>query len=166
MRPRRIYSSGSRWAFWRWNVAPSGYITRLHVVQTPMFAICCHWIDNPDPEPYPHDHPVSFVSVMLRGWYWEERWKPRHHKSKVMISRYCRRRWGNFIRGRFSDAHRIIAVAPGGAVTLCFMTRKLRDWGFHTDKSIDLRDDHGWIYWRDHNNAKYKEATPNATQTR
>src|SRR5262245_57492885 len=67
-RARRLYRSGTKWCVWRWTDVDSEYITRLHLIKTPWFAICLHWINKPDAEPYLHDHPVSFLSVILRGW--------------------------------------------------------------------------------------------------
>lgn len=151
----RKYKSGSRWAFWRWTITPSEYITRLHLIMTPWFSICLHWINKPDAEPHLHDHPVTFLSLILRGWYKELRhtenmkclpitgykvadtWKMGMHK----------RRWWNFIRASHHDAHRIDEVSPGGALTLCLMGPKRRDWGFHVEDK--------WVYWRDYNAANY-----------
>lgn len=70
----REYESGTVWALWRWTFVPSGHITGLHLIKCPWFAVCLHWLHKPDPEPCRHDHPVSFLSLVLRGWYTE--WRP------------------------------------------------------------------------------------------
>ena len=57
----RKYKSGSRWALWRWTEVPSEFITRLHIFMTPFGALVMHWIKKPDPEPWKHDHPVTFL---------------------------------------------------------------------------------------------------------
>jgi len=149
----RPYRTGSRWAFWRWTVTDSGYLTRLHLVKTPWFAVCLHWIHKPDPEPYLHDHPVSFVSVVLRGWYHEVRSYPvlRYHNDKdlswVSVEQVQRRVSRlNTVRASTDDVHSITAVSPGGCLTLCFMGPKHREWGFHTPT--------GWIMWKDYYRAK------------
>ncbi len=128
----RLYKSGTNWCFWRWTIVDSEYITRLHILKTPLFSICIHWLNKPDPEPWLHDHPVSFFSVILRGGYLELR-KDWHG--------YIRKRF-NFIRA--TDLHKIEEVLPG-TVTICFMGPKVREWGFHT---LD-----GWVCWKDY----YKE---------
>lgn len=141
MRSKREYKSGSRWALWRWTFTPSNYITRLHLLKTPWFAVCLHWINGPDEEPYYHDHPVSFLSLILRGWYYEFRelrWQDCSGK----------RRWWNFIRASKADRHIIAVVPPGGALTLCFMGPKTREWGFHLGEE--------WVPWRTYNDRKYK----------
>lgn len=136
---KRTYKSGSIWAFWRWTDVDSEYITRLHIVKTPWFAVCMHWINKPDPEPFLHDHPVSFLSLILRGGYNENR--------NGIIE--CRTLW-NFIRASDNDKHSIIDILPN-TVTICFMGPKTREWGFHTPA--------GWIYWKDY--YKNKQQVPN-----
>jgi hypothetical protein len=134
---KRLYKSGSDWCFWRWTFTPSGYITRLHLIKTPLFAVCLHWINGPDPEPHMHDHPVSFLSVILSGWYVEQREDGLH--PRVLF---------NLVRA--TDRHTIAAVVPGRtALTLAFMGPKVQDWGFWTES--------GKIPWREYNK-KYKVA--------
>src|SRR5258708_6694326 len=109
----RAYKSGSDWAVWRWSIVPSDYIRRLHVIKTPWFAICVHWLNGPDPEPWLHDHPVTFLSLILRGGYDENRevaepygdfWGPWPTVKSL------RHRWFNFIHA--TDKHSICYVEP------------------------------------------------------
>lgn len=135
---KRKYKSGTKWCFWRWTDVDSEYITRLHVLKTPWFAICLHWINKPDAEPWLHDHPVSFLSIILRGQYTEFR-KLEHIKT---WSKFVKtHKWFNFVRAKPEDHHRIVSVAPH-TLTLCLMGPKVREWGFHT------RD--GWVHWKDY----------------
>lgn len=124
----RKYKSGTGWCLWRWTEVDSEYITRLHVVKATFGALCVHWIKKPDPEPYTHDHPVTFLSLILWGGYTE--WR-----NGVVR----KRRWFNFIRASALDRHTIIEVKPN-TVTLCFMGPKTREWGFHTSS--------GWTNWK------------------
>lgn len=137
----RKYKSGTGWCAWRWTDVDSEYILRLHVVKTPWFAVCLHWINKPDAEPWLHDHPVSFLSVILRGGYTETR--KRGAGGPIRTERH---RWFNFVRASMLDRHRITAV-HGKTLTLCFMGPKTREWGFHvwTELSPD-----GWIGWKDY----------------
>lgn len=130
----RLYKSGTGWCVWRWTFTPSNYITRLHLLKTPWFALMVHFINGPDPEPDMHDHPVTFLSIVLRGGY-----------SELRPSGVFSRNWVNFIRA--TDIHQILVVKPH-TVTFCFVGPKVRDWGFHTPT--------GWVYWKDYN-VKYKE---------
>lgn len=124
----REYKSGMTWAWWRWTFTPSRYITRLHVLKTPWFALMVHWIHKPDPEPDLHDHPVTFLSVILSGWYVE----------RLASGRFVRRRWFNFVRAA-RHVHAIRRVCPG-TVTLCLVGPKVREWGYHTAA--------GWVHWK------------------
>jgi hypothetical protein len=74
MLKHREYKSGSKWAFWRWTFVPSQFITRLHLIKAPSWSLVIHWITKPDPEPFMHDHPVSFWSLIFKGSYVERRW--------------------------------------------------------------------------------------------
>lgn len=136
----RKYKSGSRWAFWRWTITDSDYIRRLHIFMCPWFAICLHFIRKPDVEPHMHDHPVTFLSLVLKGWYREERTKVIEGWFALACDGV--RRWYNFIRATRNDHHRIVEVSPGGCVTLAFMTKVKQKWGFHTED--------GWIYYKDY----------------
>jgi hypothetical protein len=126
----RKYKSGTVWCFWRWTDVASEYIVRLHLIKTPWFALCLHWFNKPDPEPFHHDHPVSFLSIIINGGYIEER-------NGKLVNRV----WANYIRASAEDKHTIKYVIPG-TLTLCFMGPKTREWGFHTD--------FGWKMWKDY----------------
>lgn len=137
----REYKSGMEWCVWRWTFTPSGYITRLHLVKTPLGALMVHFINGPDPEPHMHDHPVTLLSIILRGGYLEMR--PRSRPPSGLS--FFWRRWYNLIRA--TTIHQIVSVKPR-TVTFCFVGPKVRDWGFHTPE--------GWVYWKDYNAEKYK----------
>lgn len=133
---RRKYRTGTTWCVWRWSDTDSEYLTRLHLVKTPWFAICLHWLHKPDPEPFLHDHPVTFLSLVLWGGYKElrQRWKRGVFRTDINTAR----RW-NFVRAHDFDRHSIIDVRPR-TLTLCFMGPKTREWGFWTKD--------GWVWWK------------------
>jgi hypothetical protein len=146
---KREYKSGSNWAFWRWTFTPSNYITRLHIIKTPWWAIMIHWINGPDPEPDMHDHPVTFLSIILRGGYTEDVLMTENFGDFLggwPVIRRINRRWFNFIRAG-KHVHSIQWVAPE-TVTLCFVGPKVREWGFHTKD--------GWVHWKEYNR-KYNQ---------
>jgi hypothetical protein len=129
--PNRKYKSGTRWSTWRWtDIDPLNdgtiYLTRLHLVQTQWGSVMLHWINHPDPQDDPHDHPVSFLSIVLKGGYTEET------GTKTRDVRF----W-NFIKS--TDRHRIISI-KGPTLTLVFAGPVVRGWGFWTAK--------GWVPWR------------------
>lgn len=140
---RREYKSGTTWCVWRWTRVESEYILRLHVIKTPWWAICLHWINKPDKEPWLHDHPVSFLSLILRGKYAEARRK-RDGTTHVVLHK-----WFNWVRGNYGDTHRII-FARKGTLTLALMGPKTREWGFHVPKEMCPANSAtpGWIMWK------------------
>lgn len=138
----RKYKSGTGWCLFRWTDVDSKYIVRLHLIKTPWFAICLHWIMRPDAEPILHDHPVSFLSLILRGSYAEVRERRRKSMGCYAVSReIINHRWCNFVRADSNDRHRII-LTRCDTLTLCFMGPKVREWGFHMPD--------GWVWWKDY----------------
>lgn len=147
----RKYRSGTRWCFWRWTDVDNEFILRLHILKTPWFAICLHWIRKPDPEPWLHDHPVSFLSIVLRGWYEEmrhplQRWDT-YEEWRAAKTRLRMRKWWNWIWASPDDQHTITDCAPH-TLTLCFMGPKVREWGYHTPE--------GWVHWKQYSHQKYR----------
>jgi len=134
----RLYKSGTGWCFWRWTFVDSEYITRLHLFKTPWCALCVHWLNKPDPEPYLHDHPVSFLSIILFGGYWEKRFVGDENRSGY-------RGIFNYVRASDKDRHSIVRMKPG-TVTLAFMGPKTREWGYHTPD--------GWVHWKAYHHAQ------------
>lgn len=125
----REYKSGTRWCLWHWKHVED-YMSRLHIIQTPLFSICLHHIKREDREPYEHDHPVSFLSFILRGSYMEER-------DGITEIHY----WFNYIRA--TDHHAIVKVKPKtGCWTLCFMGPRQQEWGFFLPE--------GKVLWKDY----------------
>lgn len=143
----RKYVSGTSWCFWRWTQVDNEYIRRLHIIKTPWFAVCLHWILKPDPEPFLHDHPVSFLSVILRGGYGEKRWTTKRG------THYTQHRWFNWIRASQYDRHTINYV-KSNTVTLCFMGPKVREWGFTISRpepdQYGTTHSLGWNMWKDY----------------
>lgn len=144
---RRTYRPDCRWAVWRWTeVSCDGapYLTRLHLLKTPWFAVFLHWFHAPDPQPDPHDHPVSFLSIPLRGGYVEERGVYRVHPTHTQVpsTRWVGGRfgkWWNYVRS--TDVHRVLKL-HGQPITLVFSGPKVREWGHWT---VD-----GWVHWREY----------------
>lgn len=126
----REYHTGMRYCLWRWKNIEDGYLLRLHLFQCPLFCICFHFYSKGDPHRAPHDHPVTFLSLIIRGHYVE--WRN---------GTYHARHWFNFIKADFNDIHKIIWVAPK-TTTLCFMGPRVREWGFHTPE--------GWVQWQEY----------------
>lgn len=111
--------------------------------------IVVHHIDGPDPGLDMHDHPWSFITIILRGGYIEEAAHTtvlniaaeRGYGVHSTIRRW--RRW-SIHRMPLTVAHRIIH-ADQDTLTLMLRWRKVRTWGFYTPA--------GWVSWEDYDYA-------------
>lgn len=64
------------------------YMTRWRILETPWFGLFVHRFDGPDSRPVLHDHPWSFVSLLVRGGYVEHRLNLRDRTVKVREVRH------------------------------------------------------------------------------
>jgi hypothetical protein len=139
----RKYKSGTGWCVWRWSDIESKYIRRLHLIKTPLGAVCIHWILKADPELYVHDHPVTFLSLFIRGQYYEYRGPWDKFRGLWQSDWVRKHKWFNFIRA--TDTHSIFWTDPK-TITICFMGPKRQEWGFFLPK--------GKLYWKDYYDMK------------
>lgn len=110
-------------------------------------AIRLHYIAREDKTRDMHNHPASFISLVIKGWYLEARpLEQKQHAGFDRIQRIInlRRRFSICYRSA-TDRHTIINVSPGGCWTIVLWFRKKASWGFHTAT--------GFVHWKD-----YKES--------
>lgn len=124
---KRLASNRSpRWAFMEKFEVPSfdepevNYLTRWRIIQTPWFGVYLHRFDRPDSRPTLHDHPWSFVSIVLRGGGYIERRGIDQVRRRV--------RWVNALRA--TDMHYIESLASPVVWTLVLVGRRRREWGY------------------------------------
>ena len=110
-------------------------------------SIRVHHILRADDDAHMHDHPWNARTIVLRGWYAEER--PLQsigvddlRFNLVEITNYPGERdsrgvtdslAGSTRAVRFNSYHRISQVSPGGVYTLWFTWRYQGTWGFWVD---------------------------------
>lgn len=119
-----------------------GDYMRRWILVHPFGTVRLHHILRGDADPDPHDHPWSFVSIILRGSYTEELWMPDGDDRGVVRERTPRRWWPRFVRAE--QLHRLRLTAP--VWTLVFSGRRVRSWGFATPD--------GWVGWREYTSRK------------
>lgn len=112
------------------------YLTRLRIIQTPWFGIYLHRIDTPDSRPTLHDHPWSFLAIVLRGGYQERvpAVGPERDTAQHTVRRF------NFKRA--TDLHFISRLLRAPTWTLVLTGRRKRVWGY--------RDHNGWTRFDEH----------------
>lgn len=133
-------------------------LTRYKLVQSARLNIYLHIFHRSDEDRELHDHPWTFLSLILWRGYTEVR--PRKELRAILASE------GMESVGRFPDerlerkrywpgmvlyrpawwAHRVELPAGARSVSLVLITRKSREWGFFT------RD--GWKLWRSFVNSR------------
>lgn len=123
----------------------SPYMERYWLLDTRWLSIKVHWIATPDYDRHMHDHPWWFASLVLRGWYIEDRPHSRVPYFWNDGREFCYhvvRSPGSFAYRAIGERHRVSTVSPGGVWTLFINGPRARKWGFHTET--------GWVYWKDY----------------
>lgn len=100
------------------------------------FAIRIHHIRRADMGDHPHNHPGTFRTFVLHGWYIEERRLGEH--------KYYPRYSGETALMPKDQYHRIVYVAKGGVTTLVIEYGHWgKRWGFWKDgQHVDHEDYH------------------------
>ena len=112
------------------------YLTVYRLAKFKLFrtvSICLHHFHRPDEDPYCHDHPFHFFTMIIRGWYWEE---TIDGKLRIRNKWSCAFHKADFL-------HRIYSISKRPCWSLCIKIspKKERKWGFMVNGN--------WVYWRD-----------------
>lgn len=100
-------------------------------------SIRVHHIMRADDDGHLHDHPWNARTIVLRGWYEEER--PLAGELDIRVEHVRTR--GYTGRVLFESYHRISEVSAGGVFTLWFTWRYRGTWGFLVDgKKVPHRE--------------------------
>lgn len=99
--------------------------------KSPWFKVLLHYFPPNVTDRDPHDHPRSFVTLILKGSYFNTEWEKSCQGSVLLpVGEWMR-------RGRFcfrpADHLHITETADAGAWTLVIMGPEKRDWGFVRD---------------------------------
>lgn len=140
-----------RWAIWHHQFdlvrAEDGvrYLRRHWIIKTPLGGIILHRMDGPDARDTLHDHPWTFVSIVLRGGYVERRLRPRTYDvdERHVVRRVNRLRVG-------VDAHSIRELMRVPTWTLLLVGPVRRTWGFLEPDSLTgiVVQPKGWRWLR------------------
>lgn len=97
------------------------YLSRLMLVRNRWFGVYLHIIRRPDWSKCQHDHPWSFVTLILRGGY-----------EEVVGDRVFVRRPGYIGHRPRSFEHAITRLLKGPALTLVVRGPNHEEWGFRS----------------------------------
>jgi hypothetical protein len=112
-------------------------LTRYFLFRVPWFGVYVHHLLRSDYDRSLHDHPFSFISIILKGGYLEH-----HDQTKDGNEVAELRKVGDILLRPAEWRHRL-ELFPGGAWTLIIVGPRVRPWGFHLPS--------GWCWWRKHN---------------
>ena len=120
------------------------YLTRVHLTPWRWWPFreraYLHVFHRPDGDPWAHDHPFDFGSLVLWGGYTEMAWTGetlgrfnyrlnRHQIEPYLVPTH--RGWLSWRRVPAEHVHTITALDRTPTVTLVLRGPKRRDWSFH-----------------------------------
>jgi hypothetical protein len=114
----------------------SVYMTRWSLFETSWLSARVHYIATPDHDRHLHDHPWTFLSIVLRGGYVECRPVDLEPCFSALMPNEeefttAERRAGSIAIRQATDRHRIAIVRPD-TWTLFVYGPKRQWWGFFT----------------------------------
>jgi hypothetical protein len=117
------------------------FLKRWTLFKTPWFRIVLHCFIRSDADEELHDHPWNFLTIILKGGYYEELGTSLKHPTRnKRISFIHWRPPGSILYRPAKTIHRVILSEGTASWSLVFTGKKIRDWGFWTEE-------HGWCIW-------------------
>lgn len=122
-------------------------LTRYQIFDNRYFGVYLHKLNQSDEERAMHDHPWSFISIILTSGYTEVipagQWTP-HYPSVSEITGEARRKYGVFsvLFRRAEHIHRLEMAGP--TWTLVLRGPERRVWGFWPLNPVDSR--YTWMH--------------------
>ena len=111
------------WLFNAYGKNPDGSVKPARFSWLPSIRV--HHICLPDDDKHEHDHPWNARTIILRGFYIEERHTHNQH-PRCLLS-------GDTSRINSGEFHRISMISRGGVYTLFFTWEFVEEWGFAVD---------------------------------
>lgn len=109
------------------------------------FNVTLHKIVRSD-DPIFHDHPWPYMTIVLKGGYWEH--TPVFNNEGKKIAEFQTWRGpGSIIKRGAGEYHWVEIEEGSSATTLFFMGPQQREWGFLVQTKKGL---HRWIRWTDY----------------
>lgn len=135
---------------WLYDInGPDGtlYLRRFTLLKLFGWKLLLHRIARPDYSRELHDHPWSFITVVLRGGYVEQVESLDGEWAQFRANRPGRVRFN-----RLPFPHRVTELINGDSWSLVIHGPDRREWGFYTDC--------GWMPWQQYCDRVYKGLPP------
>lgn len=111
------------------------------------FNVTLHKIVKSD-DPIFHDHPWPYMTIVLKGGYWEH--TPVFNNDGKRIAEFQTWRGPGSIIKRGANEYHWLELEDGKpATTLFFMGKQQREWGFLSGNL--------WVQWKDYLSTKTKQ---------
>jgi hypothetical protein len=139
---------------WAMYASHLGAYMKRWILRTPWGTLRLHRILQSDAGRDFHDHPFSFVSVILTGGYIEHRpgcecWQSRGRTFVLNYKTCLLFRAPAIVRRRATEFHRLELI-DGPTTTFVISSRYFRPWGF-------LLDDRRWVPYQEYHRSLYRE---------
>lgn len=123
-----------RWLFRREDIGgvKDPYLTRYHLLYTPLGRLYLHWFRRSDNSRCLHDHPCSVWTFVFRGSYIEQL---PDGTSRTISAPSIRRFPAEHL-------HRVEVPVRNKTWSICWFGRRRRTWGFLTKK--------GWMNFKNY----------------
>lgn len=123
------------------------YLVRWQVFKTRFGSCYIHRFMRSDAD-VPHCHPWNFYTYMLEGAYTET--KLRHIRQDQYVTELYHREAGSLARRLATDIHKVGVEKGNEPLTICFIGRKRKDWGFWQPcLNLGLTKQYQFIPWQD-----------------
>jgi hypothetical protein len=109
------------------------HFRRWRLLYTPWFAVYIHGIYRSDEDLHPHSHPWNFLSLILRGGYWEDVWSS---DGKMISPLPGHLRMPGFFVGHTRRTYHTVILRKDPAYTLVFTFGRKRPWGYLVDNGF------------------------------
>jgi len=126
------------------------------LIQMTRWTVRIHEILRSDNDRSPHDHPWSYITVILRGGYWEER--PTWVDGLYIGMESQWHGPGSVLRRKATDIHKL--TMPGPTLTLFICKKHSQAWGFFP--MLDKQK----VYWKEYRSSGEFGADPYADDRR
>jgi hypothetical protein len=121
------------WLFNPYDLRPESEKGLLAKLMGKLPSVRLHHIRLPDRDRHPHSHPWRARTVILDGWYEEERLMDLRMPDDFTSTVTRTRRPGDTATLTFQDYHKITKLSIGGAWTLFITWKYQGTWGFLVD---------------------------------
>jgi hypothetical protein len=125
--------------------AESLYLTRWRLIQTPLGGVYLHRFTRPDASPIFHDHPWSFLALVLRGGYVEKRRNPMTGHTTTHTHKAA-----HFNRMQLVDAHYVASLLRVPTWTIVLVGPHRRKWGYWEQQWLSEGMCWCWTGWNSH----------------